>query len=83
MWPQMEKTLKSSINGLLPGLVALSCLSAGWLLGYGLAPLTNASKTWRTTSISSGKSLTNGLVYRQDWAKSSDERTTTSRDFDK
>ena len=70
MWPKTTKAGQDSISGLLPGLVAVSCLLAGWLLGYGLSPSTDAWTISHLARVNNGKFLTNVPAYRQDWAKS-------------
>ena len=83
MWPKMRRAGKDSISGLLPGLVALSCLSAGWLLGYGLSHSTDDFQTSQIVKRVNGKFLTNVPAYRQDWARSNDERTIKNSGFGK
>ena len=83
MWPKMKTVGRASISGLLPGLVALSCLSAGWLLGYGLSPSTTASMTSPWGKGGNGRFLTTVPAYRQDYRRSSDRRMILNGDFEK
>ena len=83
MWPKTTKAGPDSINGLLPGLVAVSCLSAGWLLGYGLSPSIGVSTTSPTIKVSSGKSSMNVPADRQEWVKSSGAQKIKSNGFGK
>ena len=69
MCPTRTTTKQTELAGdwWLSGLVALSLLLGGWLLGYGLSPWIGDSTTLPTIKSSSGKYSTAVPVWRQDW----------------
>ena len=83
MWPTTRKTGQDSISGLLPVLVALSCLSAGWLLGYGLSPSTKGLLTSPAFKIDKVRSTAIMPAFRQDSVRLSDAQRTKKIDSDK
>jgi hypothetical protein len=67
----------------LSGLVALSLVSGGWLLGYGLAPWIRDSTTSPRVTGNSGKYSIAVPAFRQDWTALNAKRMNRNDGFER